>query len=217
MNTITTETTQKQVWEILGVFILLIALEIAFIYLNSHFLISDEVAESAISGNYTQKHIEEWKMTHQLMVAPHYFRAPFAVIIPVLFFSFLMFALLKYKEDNVCFLSVLRIVQEAFFLFLIPAALTFFWFVFFQSQFTFVDLIRFDPTSVAGIVGKENLSDTEITILKRLNLSLLLFFGLVSWRLSKKYESISLAYHSMAVLGVLLLYQVMVLFWKLVL
>ena len=127
----------------------LLVLYWVLLFLTRDFLLTDPVVESAISGNYNESHIADWRSMNAIFNTFIYFKMPVRVLTHLAFMGFFMYALLVIRSRHISLPALLHTVTLALFVYTLPLLLRLIWFGLINTTFTFQALMDFEPLNFA--------------------------------------------------------------------
>ena len=128
--------------------LILIVLNITFIYLNQKYLVTRSVAETAINGDYNESHIDQWTTINDMFNVYQYIKSPIKLIMSIFMLSaFFFFAYNSVKKIDIRFSEILRFVTLGWYVYLLPPIFTFAWFSFMYTDYTYSELGSFNVFS----------------------------------------------------------------------
>lgn len=187
--------------------LLLIVLDILFIYLNNHYLVTAEVAETAISGNYNDTHINRWNSINSIFTSFKYLKSVIKIPLCTIVISAFLYVLLKVSSSSASFQESTRLSILGYFVFLLPGFITFLWFGLFKTGYTYTELISFNPFNLKPYFAGDVVSVFEQSIYKSVSLLDVLFvllLGLLLYRATGKNLGSSLALASVPAIAMVL-------------
>lgn len=181
--------------ETITLILILIVLNITFIYLNNKYLVTRSVAETAISGDYDESHIKQWNTINDLMNVFKYIKSPIKIILSISILSaFFFFIFNSVRKIKMRFLEIARIVIMGHYVYLLPAILTFAWFSFIQTDYTYIELGAFDIFSFKHLFDQSRVSELENLIYNTISWIDLFFILLLGYMFSQKSKDPSFSY-----------------------
>jgi hypothetical protein len=188
--------------------LLLVALDILFVFLNNQYLITAQVAETAISGNYSERHIRQWSNLNDFFTSFKYINSLLKIPLNILLLSVLLLGVLRLFNTALSFAEAMRMSLLAYYVFLLPGFATFFWFAVFNPSFTYAELGLFQPFNLQTYFAGELFGSLERAVYKSFSLVDVLFIlllGYLIYRHTGKSFSFSVALASVPALIVVAL------------
>jgi len=127
----------------------LLILNWVLLFMTKEFLITDKVAETAITGNYDESHIAHWRHIQSLFNIYSYIGMPIRVISHLLFISFFMYAALAIANGKISLKALVHVLTLALFVYSLPIFLRLVWFGLFNVNASFTEMIEFKPLNFA--------------------------------------------------------------------
>jgi hypothetical protein len=167
-------------------FLVIFGLNMALVYLNNHFLITDEVAETAVHGNYNESHVQKWKNMNEFYTSFKYIKNSVSMFFTVLLSAGFLYLLLGMDKAKVAFTQILVAVTAGYACLMLPELITFFRFAVFEPDFTYTEFAHYaNPLSLGTYLDIELVNGFWGTLTRNLNLEYLLFIGVIAAQLYK--------------------------------
>ena len=129
--------------------IALLVLNWVLLFMTRDFILTNEVVETAISGNYNESHIEEWRSINVFFDAYAYGKMPIRTLSHLLFISFIIYAFLIVRTRKIVLTGLLHSVTLSLFVYTLPLLLRLIQFGLINTNFTYQELFDFKPLNFA--------------------------------------------------------------------
>ncbi|MFV0305577.1 MAG: hypothetical protein ACK5IC_08885 [Moheibacter sp.] len=161
-------------------YVMLVGIFMFFTYAFVVYLQNDSVVRASLSGQYSNKIINNYLESRKKWAWMGYAFVPVLILIRTLVIAFLMqmaiFFMNPEQEDEPKFSQYWSITLFAEWAMLILVALKFIWFAFFQTDYDLTDLQTFNPLSLNDVI---DISELDYWVAYPLNL--ISFWELLYW------------------------------------
>ncbi|WP_353167663.1 hypothetical protein [Flavobacterium sp.] len=146
----------------------------------------DKLVYSSLAEKLTQNQIEEYLLIQDKWEWVSYIIIPILILIKTLIIASAVYtAVFFFNRNKISFKSILNVVFQAEFVFLLVPVLKIIWFCFFETNYTLEDLQYFYPLSALNIVGYTGLEPWLIYPLQILNLFELAYIFYLAYLIGK--------------------------------
>ncbi|MBX2964716.1 MAG: hypothetical protein KF845_01130 [Cyclobacteriaceae bacterium] len=147
---------------------------------------TDSVAESGLSGNYNQKHVEQWHNINSFINWPNYFIYPIRMMFSIAIITLVSYSLILMSEKDFLFTKVFYIILSGYFILFLGEIAKFVWFGFLAPEdYTLWDIREFHFLSILNFMDYYRLEDWEISVFEFIDVPLLIFIWVTANRISK--------------------------------
>lgn len=166
------------------IYFLFLVLAIAFItFITNEFLVNEELYYDAFSQQLSYERINEYFLFQQKWVWLAYIIIPVVYLIKFTLVAICLGTGLLLWGYKISFIKLFQIALIADSIFLIPALIKVFWFLFIQTDYTLTDLQYFYPLSILNLFDSGSLDIWFIYPLQLLNLFELLYWLVLAYGL----------------------------------
>jgi hypothetical protein len=166
--------------------LLLVLLDMLFIYLTNQYLITAEVAETAISGDFNETHVRKWNIINDFLTNFMYIKSMIKIPLCIVVLSSFLYLLLGVDKSPLSFMEIMRVAIIGYFVFLLPGIITFFWFGIFNPSYSYAELTIFNPFNLKPYFAGDIIPVFEQAVYKSVSLLDLLFVLLVGFLIYKE-------------------------------
>lgn len=167
----------------------LLALRFALVYLNGDYIMTESVAESGLSGNYDQRHIEKWQSINTLINWPNYFAKPVRMLFSIGVVTLLCYSQIAVGEKTFSLTRLTHIILSGYIILLFGEIAKFIWFGFLVPEgYTLWDIRNFHYFSILYFMDIYSLQEWELEVYSMLGIPLLCFILITADRISKTGE-----------------------------
>jgi len=165
-------------------FFILVVVSIVIAFAVKSLMITDSLYHNSLAEQLSAEQIDslislsnQWAWLGYLLVPVFYLLKCSVIALCIGLAIFLISDKFEYEK-------VFDAVVTAEFVFIIPALLKLFWFLFFDTDFTIADLQNFHPLSILNLVENENLTAWQRYPLQIMNLFEVLYWFVLGYGLS---------------------------------
>jgi len=166
-----------------------------YLILSILFIITTEITSSTLNVNalirdylsefFTSQQLEKYFVLQDKWHWLTYFYIPIIILFKTSIITLILYVGLFLSSKDLKFKDIWRIVINAEFIFLLVPIFKTLWFIFFQPNFTLLDIQNFYPLSALNIVGYKNLETWLIYPFQTLNLFELTYMIYLAFELGK--------------------------------
>jgi hypothetical protein len=154
--------------------------------LTKHFIHFDKLLYNSLAENLTSNQIERFfEMQNKWQWVGYLFIPVFVLLKTLIIASAVYTTVYFFNNNKTTFKSILNIILQAEFVFLLVPVLKIIWFYFFQTNYTLEDLQYFYPLSALNIIGYAGLEPWLIYPLQILNLFELAYIIYLAYLIGK--------------------------------
>lgn len=173
----------KRFFGLLASIFVLIILRCFLVYVNGEYIMTDTVVESGLSGNYDQRHVENWHYLNSLINWPRYFLRSVEMILVIGALTFLCHALFMLSEIKFSFSVLVFVIVSTYPVLLTEEITKAVWFSFLApTTYTLSDIRNFHFSSVIAWFEPSRFEDWEIQVYRLLGWPQALFLVLIAFR-----------------------------------
>ena len=170
------------IWYFFTTFILLVNF---LNFFSNQYLFSEDLFIVALSEKYSYKTIQELLTQNREWGWLTYIFLPIPYLIKFSLVSMTLYIGLYFANIKVTFKELFGVANLAEFVFLLPAIIKLFWFVFFQPNFTLDDLQSFHPLSAVSLFDYKQIESSLLYPLKLISVFELVYWFVLAYGISK--------------------------------
>lgn len=174
------------------IFTYILLLAVAFLavrYIFENTIKSDEIVAAGLKGKFSETFIQKQLDGRHRPVKSYYFTQPLVLLIKLSFISLiLLFGAFIVNIKGLSFWKLFCTAALAEVVVLGSEMLKMIWFLYFQTDYTLLEVVHFSPLSIISIMDIQHLDFWQSFLFSNTGIFPLLYMFFLSWLINKLYK-----------------------------